>query len=54
MIIYKTPDEIELIKESSMLVSKTLGEISRLIKPGALQIELDKFAETIIMSLIQI
>ena len=48
MIIYKTPDEIELIKESSMLVSKTLGEISRLIKPGALPIELDKFAETFI------
>ena len=30
MIVYKTRDEIELIKESSLLVSKTLGEINKI------------------------
>ena len=48
MIIYKTPNEIELIKESSLLVSKTLGEINKLIQPGITSIELDKYAETFI------
>lgn len=48
MIVYKTPDEIELIKESSLLVSKTLGEINKLIQPGIAPIELDNYAETFI------
>ena len=44
MIVYKTRDEIELIKESSLLVSKTLGEINKIIEPGITPLELDKFA----------
>ncbi len=48
MIIYKTLEEIELIKESALLVSKTLGEIKKYIFPGALPIDLDKIAETFI------
>ena len=48
MIVYKTRDEIELIKESSLLVSKTLGEINKIIEPGITPLELDKFAETFI------
>ena len=37
-----------MIKESSLLVSKTLGEINKIITPGITPLELDKFAETFI------
>lgn len=45
---YKTEEEIELIRKSSLLVSKTLGEVAKLIKPGVKTIELNKLAETFI------
>ena len=45
MIYLKTNDEIELIKESSLLVGKTLAEVAKLIKPGVKTIDLDKRAE---------
>ena len=48
MIPYKTLEEIELVKESAQLVSKTLGELKNYIVPGALPIDLDKIAETFI------
>ena len=48
MIHYKTEEEIELIRQSSRLVSKTLGELSNHIEPGAVPLELDKIAETFI------
>ncbi len=47
-INYRTPEEIELIRLSCQLVSKTLGEIAKLIKPGIKTIELNKAAETFI------
>jgi methionyl aminopeptidase len=47
-INYKSVEEIELIRESSLLVSKTLGEIAKVIKPGIKTIELNKLAETFI------
>jgi len=47
-INYKSVEEIELIRESSLLVSKTLGEIAKVIKPGIQTIELNKLAETFI------
>ena len=47
-IIFKTADEIELIRQSALLVSKTLGEVAKLVKPGIKTIELDKLAETYI------
>src|SRR5476649_2805564 len=47
-INYKSVEEIELIKESSLLVSKTLGEIAKVIAPGVKTIELNKLAETYI------
>ncbi|TAE47991.1 MAG: type I methionyl aminopeptidase [Bacteroidetes bacterium] len=49
-IIIKTKQEIELIRESSLLVSKTLGELAKHIKPGVLTLELDKIAEDFIRS----
>src|SRR5471030_3084270 len=47
-IHYKYVEEIELIRESSLLVSKTLGEIAKVIGPGVKTITLNKLAETFI------
>jgi len=43
-IYYKSQEEIELIRESSQLVSKTLAEVAKVIKPGITTISLDKLA----------
>jgi len=48
MIYYKTDEEIELIRISSLLVGKTLAEVAKHIKPGVTTLELDKIAETFI------
>ena len=48
MIYYKTKDEIELIRKSSLLVSETLALIAGLIKPGVTTLDLDKQAEIFI------
>lgn len=48
MIIPKTREEIELMRESALLVSKTLGMIAAEIKPGISTLALDKKAETFI------
>lgn len=47
-IFYKTDEEIELIKESSLLVGKTLAEVAKKIKPGVTTLELDRLAEEFI------
>ncbi len=48
MIHYKTSDEIELMRESSMIVSKTLGLMAELIEPGITPLDLDKKADEFI------
>ena len=48
MIYLKTDDEIELMREANQLVSKTLGELAKHIKPGISTRHLDKIAETFI------
>jgi methionyl aminopeptidase len=48
MIYYKTEEEIELLRESSLLVGKTLAEVAKRIKPGIETIVLDKLAEEFI------
>lgn len=47
-IIYKTKEEIELIRQSALIVSKTLGVIAEHIGPGVTGLELDRLAETFI------
>ncbi len=47
-LFYKTKEEIELIRESSLLVGKTLAEVAKLIKPGVSTLFLDKVAEEFI------
>ena len=48
MLYLKTDEEIGLLRESNLLVSKTLAEIASLIKPGITTLYLDKIAETYI------
>lgn len=48
MIYYKTSAEVELIRESSLLVSKTLAHVASVIKPGMTTLQLDELAETFI------
>jgi len=48
MIYLKTPEEIEIQRESVLLVSKTLGLLAPLVKPGVTTLELDKIAEEFI------
>ncbi|HNZ43830.1 MAG TPA: type I methionyl aminopeptidase [Bacteroidales bacterium] len=48
MIHLKSEEEIELIKESSLLVGKTLAEVAGYIKPGVQTAYLDKIAEDFI------
>jgi methionyl aminopeptidase len=48
MIYLKTKEEIELLRESNMLVAKTHGEVAKWIKPGVTTLKLDKIAEEFI------
>ena len=48
MSLTKSYEEIELIKESAQLVSKTLGMLASEIKPGISTLYLDKLAEAFI------
>jgi len=48
MIYYKSDEEIELLRESSLLVGKTLAEVARNINPGVKTLDLDRIAENFI------
>ncbi|HLS30779.1 MAG TPA: type I methionyl aminopeptidase [Flavobacteriaceae bacterium] len=48
MVILKTPEQIELMRESAQIVSKTLGLVAEEIKPGVTPIHLDRIAEEFI------
>ncbi len=48
MIHYKTKEEIELMRISNLLVSKTLAAIAKEIKPGLSTLQLDTLAEQFI------
>ncbi|TCP25073.1 methionine aminopeptidase type I [Tenacibaculum skagerrakense] len=48
MIIQKTKEEIELMRQSALVVSKTLGMLAKEVKPGVTSLYLDKLAEEFI------
>ncbi|MEG3657851.1 type I methionyl aminopeptidase [Arenibacter palladensis] len=48
MIKIKTLEEIELMRESALIVSKTLGMLASEVKPGVTTLQLDSMAETFI------
>ena len=43
MIHYKNSQEIELMRESALLVSKSLCEVAKILKPGITTISIDNF-----------
>jgi methionyl aminopeptidase len=42
MIHYKNNEEIEVMRESALLVSKTLTEVAKILKPGITTLSIDK------------
>ena len=44
-VFYKTNDEIEMIRKANLVVSKTLGYVGSLLKPGITGAAIDKAAE---------
>jgi methionyl aminopeptidase len=48
MIHYKSNNEIELMRESALLVGKAIAEVAKLIKPGVNTTYLDKVADEFI------
>lgn len=45
MIYLKTDEEVELMRESNILLGKTLAEIAKVIRPGVTTAALDRLAE---------
>ena len=41
MVLPKTEEEIELMRENAILVSKTLAEVGKLVAPGVTTLELN-------------
>ena len=50
-IFYKTNEEVELIRENCLIVSKALALVGSLLKPGITGEKIDKEAETLIRDL---
>ena len=48
MVKPKTEEEIALMRENGILVSKTLAEVGKLVAPGVTTLELNRVAETFI------
>ncbi len=47
-MVVKTNEEVELLRENAIIVSKTLAEVAKHIKPGVKTITLDQIAEEFI------
>jgi methionyl aminopeptidase len=47
-VFYKTADEVELMRQSNLLVSKTLAHVASILKPGVTGAIIDKAAEEFI------
>jgi methionyl aminopeptidase len=49
MMICKTNGEVELMRQSALLVSKTLSEVAKLLKPGITTLSIDKMIGSFIL-----
>lgn len=49
LVFYKTDEEVELIRQSCLLVSKTLAEVAKIIRPGVTGKYIDRIAEEFIL-----
>ncbi|MDW7674586.1 MAG: type I methionyl aminopeptidase [Bacillota bacterium] len=50
MIIFKTPEEIKMMKEAGKIVAETHAELAKVVAPGITTAELDRIAENYIRS----
>lgn len=50
MIHCKNEKEVELLRQSNLLVSKTLAEVAKFIEPGITTLQLDEIAEKFILN----
>ena len=48
MIIYKTNEQVERMRQSALLVSKTLAEVALLLRPGITTLSIDQMIGTFI------
>lgn len=48
MIHYRSAEEVALIKKSAQLVSLTISEVAKIIRPGITTLALDQLAESVI------
>ena len=48
MILYKTEAEVAMMKEAAVLVSKTLTEVAKVLKPGMTTMQIDKLCATFV------
>jgi len=48
MIQYKTDEEVAMQRESALMVSATLTEVAKMLRPGLKTIEIDRMAEAFI------
>ncbi|MCJ7611368.1 MAG: type I methionyl aminopeptidase [Candidatus Aminicenantes bacterium] len=46
MIVFKSPEEVGLMRQASQIVARILGELKPRIKPGVRTIDLDAYAES--------
>ncbi len=51
MIILKSPDEVEKIRASNVIVANILNELRGIIKPGITTIELDRYSEELALKM---
>ena len=51
MVILKSPDEIEKIRASDIIVANILNELRGMIKPGITTIELDRYSEELALKM---
>ena len=47
-MIHKTEAEVALMKESATLVSKTLTEVAKVLKPGMTTLQIDEICATFV------
>lgn len=50
MMIYKTDEEVECMRQSALLVSKTLTEVAAILKPGITTLAIDKMVGDFILA----
>ncbi len=48
MVVYKSEEEIQIIRESAQILGRAHGEVAKRVKPGVTTQELDKIAEEFI------